>query len=193
MSFRYNLIPKRLLSGKDILEIGAGNGESQRKCHYREIFLSANYIGIDLLYSSTSPFIEKVGFLQKDFHGRHFDTILMIEVLEHFPFGEWSQVFNKIASLMNNGGVFFFTTPYKEKAHISRQPSIHQTFGIVETTIQEFFPQAYMKRRRDPCYPLFYYEKGKIWGVFRGIKRIITRHEYLSKRILITEVSLHYW
>lgn len=186
--FVYDLIPNGFIKGK-ILEISAGNEEwssefpPQLKSKHRDKFVSKNYLGIDL----EPPRNNLLGIIKQDVltydPDTTFDTILMIDVIEHIPFEKWKVVFGKINSWLNPGGYLILSTPYNEP-YVSPHPWNHCVFEINEKMISTFLHNADIKIYSHP-YLLGTEEENKIWAFFRHVKRRLKNHPFLKYKLVV--------
>lgn len=180
--FRYNLIPKKAIKGK-ILELGSGNRGIQLKSIHKKLFLNADYLGIDLSPPDHTPLKILRGDIKTvTFPAESFDLIIAFEVLEHIEFRSWKRIFQNIQNWLKPNGLFYFSVPHAERPTLRINPSYpncpHLVFGIKEETLAEFFSTPLQVKQYHNPY-LFWYEKGRIWGILRGIKRLLTRHPFL--------------
>ncbi|MFW9777495.1 MAG: SAM-dependent methyltransferase [Candidatus Heimdallarchaeota archaeon] len=182
----YDLIPEAIIKGK-ILDIGAGNEEwfgdelPQLESKYRDIFLSENYLGIDI----NPPKNGLLNIIRQDLltfePNTRFDTILMIEVIEHISIEHWPEVFRKLRSWLNSGGYLFFSCPYNEP-YVSPHPWRHLVFEITEKTVKNYLPDATFQIYPHP-HAFAAPGENKFLCSFRYIKRLLTDHPFLKYRL----------
>ena len=185
----HDLIPDYVF-GESLLDIGADLGANQLGSRHRKKFITLSnngaYLGIDIKQRELPllKIIEQDIFTWKT--DRKFDTILMVEVIEHIQFRDWVKLFEKVKSLLNPNGYLYLSTPANEKLqnylknaektilgedNYSDYYQCHVVFGITKKVIRYFLPNAkigtyYRKRWKQG--------HGKIMSFARIVKRIIT-------------------
>ncbi len=177
---QYDHIKSHMI-GKTVFEIGV-NEKSLLHTKVGHKFLSSNceYLGLDITDRETSvlPFV-KGDIVTYQFQ-KKYDTILMIEVLEHIHFREWKNVLDKLMDNLNKGGYLILSTPYKEKLsnHIKSANTdyyqFHTIFGITPYVFRRLLPNCKIKILRR----LNWKHKGEshIWAFGRFVKRLIIRN-----------------
>lgn len=178
---RYNTIPEGILK-EPILEVGPGEGLRQVECKYKDIFLTSDYLGIDLL----KPKSPELNIIQGDIlefeSDKKFQTILMIGVLEHISLDQWPSVIKKLKSLCLIGGSVVIYVPFQES--INRymiHEGDHLVYGITKEFMQFFFPEANIKVIYDQM--LKQQDETYFWAVGRWFKRLLTLNKMIFKII----------
>jgi 2-polyprenyl-3-methyl-5-hydroxy-6-metoxy-1,4-benzoquinol methylase len=174
---RYDRIDSAYLVDKKILELGCGNHGLQLQSKHKKIFLSKNYLGIDVDPPKNAMNVQKVDFFDVSFSKDSFDTIIVFEVLEHISFPDWIQLSNKIQRWIKPGGVALITTPYNEFPNHYDIIYPHLVFGIRKRTLQFHFPNMKVQMLQH-SFLWGNSNENKIRRLLRGFKRIITRHPY---------------
>ena len=176
---RYNAIPNGLLESP-ILEFGPGEGLRQVQCKHNNIFLTADYLGVDLL-EPKDPALNIIQGNIVDFESeKKFRTIIMIGVLEHIPLDKWPLVTEKLKSLcMTRGNVILFV-PHKESIdNYMVHDGDHLVYGITKKFMDHFFPEADIKNIYDQR--VRYKER---FAYFKAAGRFIKSLVTLNKRAL---------
>lgn len=182
----YNKIPLELV-GKNILEIGPGK-QPILSSKLKNKVLNNNYIGIDVDptpgYAITKGDIINIQ-LEQDF----FDTIIMLEVLEHIHLKYWKNVITKLKDSLEEGGWLIISTPHMERlsdfihSKMSSPYDYHTVFGINKRVMNYYFPNCSFKM----VYYLWFREENerflKCFGRF--VKRLAGFGSFPLKRTLM--------
>lgn len=190
MTSAYDLIPLECV-GQNILDVGAGRQPILRS-KLKSKVLQNNYQGIDISPLGRSYKVEKADIIDYPIRENYFDTIIMVEVLEHIHFQHWYPITHKLKYGLKNGGYLILTTPYKEKPSdfmysipkLLKMPAqIHTVFGINKKIMRHYFPNCQIKFisrlmfRQDNC--------SLIWAIGRLLKRIFFGPFPFKRNIMI--------
>jgi SAM-dependent methyltransferase len=185
---RYNIIPLHYL-GNSILEIGL-NEDCLLESKLKTRILNSNYTGIDISYRNNCnlPYIQ-ADILDYQFETQY-ETIIMMEFLEHLHFRDWNKVISKLQTALQPGGYFIVSVPYNEQLENYYQTvpgdyyQIHNVFGIKPKVMASFFPGAKIEILRN----IVFRNPGEnfLWASFRFFKRLIERkNNFPIKKTLI--------
>ena len=187
----YNDIPLEYI-GNNILEIGTNSRILNSKIASK--ILSSEYLGIDI-----EP--RKLGFLETiqadiiDYNiSKKYDTILILEVLEHIKLCYWFDIIIKLKSALVKGGYLIVSTPYNQKLsqYLSLpfnenfglpKDNMHTVFGINKKVIKYFFPNCKYKIiwrvfwRQDNC--------SRIWAIMRFFNRLFFGSSPFRRTVMI--------
>lgn len=186
----YDRIPLEYI-GQNILDIGAGTQPILRS-RLKSKVLQNNYQGIDINPVGDLYNVEHADIIDYRIREKYFDTIIMVEVLEHIHLKHWVAVTNKLKNGLKNGGYLILTTPYKGKLsdfllsvprllHVPAQ--IHTVFGINKKVMRHYFPDCQIKImsrlmwRQDNC--------GLLWAIGRFVKRLFFGPFPLVRNIMV--------
>jgi SAM-dependent methyltransferase len=173
----YDFIPARLLQGA-VLELGMGSGQRQLESNNSELFQKCNYLGVDL-HDNTSSLPSMQGdIFDLSFSSNTFDTVLMINVIEHLDITKWNVLFTEIKKWLVEDGTLFLTTITGEEARVNH-PHGHVVFGIVRSTFKQALPSCEINTYHHPH---LYREPGenRFKSALRLIKRVLTDHVYYN-------------
>ena len=176
---RYNSIPYEVLKSP-ILEFGPGEGLRQVQCKHKDVFLTADYLGIDLL----KPEFPELNIIQGDIldfeSGKQFQTIIMIGVLEHISLDQWPLVAEKLKSLCLKGGNVVLFVPHKESIdNYMVYKGDHLVYGITKKFMDYFFPGANISMIYDQRI-----RYGERFGFLKAAGRFVKSLIFLEKRAL---------
>lgn len=184
----YDMIPDHVL-GRELLEIGGGSGKRQLASNKKDYFLGANWVNVDLkpgCYPGSFTFVHgDIMDIDPARWRRKFDTVLIVECLEHVEIRKWLSFFEKIKSWLKPGGWIVLTVPYNENMNkiirlYRENEHDHRTFRITSKTFNNFLPGAGTK--------IFCK-----WGIRddgEGIIRPVLRY---FKRIFTSSYFVNYW
>lgn len=175
---KYDYIDPQLI-GNSIFEVGV-NEESILNSKIGDTIKFRDYLGLDIGDRKTKilPII-KGDIITYQFQ-KKYDTILMIEVLEHIHFRDWKSVLDKLKENLNTGGYLILSTPHNQSLsqYINMIPKdryqIHTIFGINSNVFRHLLPNCKIKILRW----VIWRKKGEshIWAFGRFVKRIIIRN-----------------
>ena len=186
-SKRYDIIPDECFEGA-ILDLGCSLGINQLNSRHKERFQKAvsegRYTGVEA-YIPLEPMLPVVrSDIMNYVPDKTFDTILLMDVIEHIQFRDWFVLFPRLKEWLNVGGVIVMTTPYNEDIsdyyYHKGYLSCHVVFNIKNDLILHFLPNAEFHRS-------FYVQKRLIWrdsgeshvrAFLRFVKRRITKHPH---------------
>jgi 2-polyprenyl-3-methyl-5-hydroxy-6-metoxy-1,4-benzoquinol methylase len=134
ITFSDNWIPaidygKKLRKGS-LLDIGGGSGNFCK--YFSDEVQSFEILMIDISKTAVDNAklkginAEQRNFLEMDFKEK-FDIITLWEVVEHITLSDFAKYLNKVYSILNDGGVFIFSTPDFE-SFISRVFDFYVSF-----------------------------------------------------------------
>jgi SAM-dependent methyltransferase len=109
---------------KVVLDVGSGdiNGNN------RFLFENCEYHGNDVIPARNVTIVSKTAALP--FENNMFDAIISTECFEHDP--EYQQSFQKIVSMLKDGGLFVFTCASTGRAeHGTRRTSPTESYGTI--------------------------------------------------------------
>jgi len=122
---RYDFIEEKVHIGK-ILEIGS-NQIALMKSTLRKKIINSDYLNLDI----NPTFNNRICTIKEDIVSykirEKYDTIIMLEVLEHLHLREWSIVISKLKKSLKKGGILIVSTPYKQS--ISNYVKIIESIG----------------------------------------------------------------
>lgn len=189
MTHYYDQIPIEKI-GKNILEIGIHPRILESKIWPK--IAQGNYLGIDSVIRFKSELnVIKANILDYNIK-KKYDTIILIEVLEHIHFGEWEKLIIKLKNALIKDGYLIISTPYNQlindylKLSENQDWDLYQThtvFGINQEVMKYFFPGCEIKLvrrikwREDNC--------NLIWAIGRFLKRYFFGINPISKVIMI--------
>lgn len=186
--FQYDNIPLEYIQG-NILEIGV-NEQRLLQSRIQHKIARDNYLGVDIepkngLLNTIQADILEYKIKQK------YDTILMIEVLEHIKLCYWEELLRKLKTALIPTGWLIISVPYKQKLsryvfssefNVSKD-QIHSVFGIDKKVIRKFLPNAKIKTikrswwRQDNA--------SLIWATGRFVKRLLSNQNPIRKNLMI--------
>lgn len=166
--------------GKKVLEVGC-NEENILQSNIADVIMEAEYLGVDMLNINHKLPVIEADILQFAIEDRY-DTILMIEVLEHVHLRDWELLISKLKRALVNGGYLIVSVPAKQKLSQYLQHwntdyyQIHTVFGIDRKALEYFFPEADIKFIR---YIIFNQDnKSFFWALGRFVKRFLSKKYY---------------
>ncbi len=174
-TFRYNAIPISMI-GKKILEVGCGTNifESNLANKLSQV---ESYRCIDPAKTISGYSI--VGDITKMDITEKYDTILMIEVLEHIHLRNWIGVVSKLRNALRNQGNLIISVPARQQLADylmywnTDYWEIHTVFGITKDALMRIFPDSEIKYIR---HTVFRHDgKSILWATGRLIKRKILK------------------
>lgn len=187
---KYNHIDPQLI-GKTVFEIGV-NEENLLDSKIRDKILTTEYLGLDIVDRKNKILPTIKGDIINYHFQKKYDTILMIEVLEHLHFRDWEMVLNKLKKSLKVGGYLILSTPNNEKLneYLNRIPKdryqIHTIFGITPNIFRRLLPDCKVKIIRW----LRWRDEGEshVWAFGRFIKRLIIKrnHSPFVSNLIVT-------
>lgn len=186
----YDDIPLKYIGG-NILEIGVSE-ERLLKSKLGNKIKEGNYLGIDInAKDGENLSIIKADIIDYELKG-NYDTILVIEVLEHIHFCYWKPVINKLKENLSANGYMIVSTPYNETLkkyirssyyEVTNKHLVHTVFSIDKKVMRYFFPGCEIKIvksiwwRQDGA--------GLVWSILRFIKRYLFESSPIRKSIMV--------
>ncbi len=174
---QYELIPLKCV-GKNILEIGAGK-QPILKSKLKNHIYQSQYLGIDINPVKGSYYVLQGDIIDYPIDQETYDTIIMIEVLEHIHLKHWDSIVTKLKQGLKKGGYLIISTPYNEKLSdfifsptVWKTPSqIHTVFGIRPKVMKKYFPNCQIIF----SYKLLFRQDNASfkWAIMRFIKRLV--------------------
>jgi SAM-dependent methyltransferase len=193
----YNKLPMEKI-GTKIFEVGSTDNIFHSKL--KERIFNCEYWGLNIVMNHnrfilTSNYMWK--FIKEDIldyeFEEKFDTIIMLEVLEHIHLRHWETIIEKLKNALTPNGKLFISVPSKQnlsdylKYWNKSYWEIHCIFGIDKKALQYFFPDAKIKKIH---FLLFNQDnKSFFWALGRIIKRLIQRQPYLYRPSWLIEES----
>ena len=152
----YDDIPLEYI-GKNILEIGVH--PRIRKSKIWSKITQGKYTGIDIVIREPDK-LKGLNLIQADILEydltEKYDTIILIEVMEHIHFGKWKELLQKFRDALDIGGYLILSTPYKqtplnyvsypENMGVDDNYQFHTVFSIEEKLWNYFLPNCETKR-----------------------------------------------
>lgn len=185
----YDDIPLRMI-GKRILEIGVHPRILDSKIWPK--IAEGDYLGLD----SKIRFDMDLNVIQANIIDykieETYDTILLIEVMEHIHYVEWKHLIYKLKAALKPNGYLILSTPYRQTftdylVLAENQAwdlyQFHTIFGINKKVMRYFFPGAQIKIvrrikwRQDGC--------GLTWAILRFAKRYLFGINPIQKNIMV--------
>lgn len=163
--FVLNILEKEPRDSK-ILDVGCGEGVFIEELISRGF---KNVEGIDPNYSS--DLIRMGNILETPYPEKYFDVILLLDVIEHFPFSDQEKVLEKIKRILKDDGKLIISIPnlahfysrlsfllrgsFSRTANIKKHPGdrpIKEYIDLLKTTGFQ------IKKRKGlfPTYPIFF-------------------------------------
>lgn len=183
--FIYNAIDIDLI-GKKVLEIGCSD-ENILNSKLSDRIMKADYTGIDMMNKCKVLSVIKADIINYELTEKY-DTILMIEVLEHIHLRNWEPLLKKLKNALTTGGNLIVSVPAKQKMNRYLQYwntnywEIHTIFNIDKKILRFFFPEKTVKIKFVRLVIFNQDNKSILWAVGRFIKRIlINRWFYLFR------------
>lgn len=184
---QYDDIPLEYI-GKNILEVGVNTRilNSQIWAKIKQ----GDYLGIDIMIRNES----KLNTIQANILDyeikQKFDTILMIEVLEHIHLREWISLIDKLKNALIDDGYLIVSTPYKRtfKNYLGTYKyldrfQVHTIFGINRQIMNHFFNGCKIKIIRTV---LWRQDNAKLeWAIVRFLKRLLFGPLPFNRNIMI--------
>jgi len=189
---RYDFIEEKVHIGK-ILEIGS-NQIALMKSTLRKKIINSDYLNLDI----NPTFNNRICTIKEDIVSykirEKYDTIIMLEVLEHLHLREWSIVISKLKKSLKKGGILIVSTPYKQSIsnyvkiiESLNYYQIHTIFNIDKKLMKIFFGN-----KAEICVlnNIRFKNDGSsvVWAVLRFLKRLIFRrnsHNNFVKTIFV--------
>lgn len=180
ISFWYQILEVNRFSPKSVLEIGVGSGivsETLKK-------MGVDIKTVDIDYG-LNPDVK--GDVKKlPFENKSFDVVLVAEVLEHIPFGNFIDALNEIARVSKNGIVITLPHFHQFAPSIALKifpfvPRFKKVFPITFPIEHKFDGQHYWEIGKKN------YSIEKIRGILDNIKGF-----RLEKNYLIEENPYHH-
>jgi len=172
--FAYKAIPKDLLRGKKVLELGCGEGYGMELLSP----LTEMYVAVDKKRPAIS-FNSKMQFQQCELPyllniaDNSFDTIICFQVIEHIK--KDLQLLFEINRVLKPGGSLYLTTPNK-LASLTRNPFHIREYlpGQMQKLVTSFFNNSTVKGIYGNNTVMKYYAENK-----KAVERI-TRYDVLN-------------
>jgi len=181
----YDIIDPKLL-GDTILEVGVSERIFASKLWKTKVANDGvpEYVGIDAVRRVADHRIIEANIVTCELnHEEKFDTILMIQTLEHINLWDWPQVIQKLKNVLKEGGYFIVSVPYKQNyqedfrfpywlEHYDRYQQ-HLVFRINKNMLEHFFPEAQFAIK----WRIIFRQDGAniLWASGRFIKRLLTK------------------
>lgn len=134
-NWREEIVTKHIKNGERLLNIGVGDGQLEEKLYKRK---KIEYYGSDITTEVLSYLRNKFSdykFINSDinslvFENCSFDSILLMEVLEHIKPTETFNVLKKINSLLKENGKLIISVPLFEglEKMLPNNPNSHMRF-----------------------------------------------------------------
>lgn len=190
----YSMIPLETI-GQKVLEIGV-NEEKILKSEIGDRIRESDYLGID-----TNPKFQVLNVVVADILEyeirEKYDTILMMEVLEHLHLRDWNNVIQKLKDSLKENGYFIISVPYRESLsrYIIRIQQFdyheyyyqyHTVFHINKTVLRHYFPGCKFKTVIDVTFNID--KRSHAWSLGRFIKRVVFKRGFYPLRYNIIAI-----
>lgn len=131
---------KRFIKGKIVLDIGCWTGQLERlayKSAKKMFAIDSNPAAISFAKKSLPDVNFRVANANKlPFSNSYFDTVMLMDVIEHVPKGSEKEVFKQIHRVLKPGGNLILSTPHKHPLSILLDPAYfllgHRHYSLKE-------------------------------------------------------------
>ena len=193
-TFRYDAIPEHFI-GESVLEVGCSDNILESKLR-NKILEAKPYVCVDVTDKTPCFPIIHADILKYRFE-RKYDTIIMIEVLEHVHLRDWNTLVNKLKANVNLGGYLIISVPAHQKLEDyltywnTSYFEIHTIFQITRKALRFLFPEFSLKHVR---YIVFNPDhKSFVWALGRLLKRLLVKGMLWKKLPVLRESFIMFW
>ncbi len=189
----YDDIPLEII-GKKILEIGVHPRILNSRIWPK--ISQGSYTGIDVVIREADK-LTGLDIIQADILDYEitdkYDTIILIEVMEHIHFAFWKDLIQKFIDVLVPSGYLIISTPYNQKPfhflkyyehlHFEDNYRFHTVFAIDRTLMRYFLPKCQIK-----IITSFWWRQdnaGLIHASLRFIKRLLFGISPIKRNIMV--------